>query len=227
MTNITHITSRCDFFIGIDNLPKILERKSKSSQKRVWSCLNCMKCQLWYRHSLNQIFDRKFKSLYFERKSILCDISAFLFYCRFYIKIVRSPDGESRSYAIGQLSIQRAAVWVLEKYYTDFPIYNPYLEQLPASPRLTNGNSKLMMPPPMMPTQAGNINGAHVNGQNAVGMQHQGGMNNAMTAHTAPNTPGPTNVNNGGVRNNFKYYDVDGLGTIPEKVGKKSIATNF
>ena len=83
------------------------------------------------------------------------------------------------------------------------------------------------MPPPMMPTQAGNINGAHVNGQNAVGMQHQGGMNNAMTAHTAPNTPGPTNVNNGGVRNNFKYYDVDGLGTIPEKVGKKSIATNF
>ena len=43
---------------------------------------------------------------------------------------MRSPDGASKSYAIGQLSIQRAAVWVLEKYYTDFPIYNPYLEQL-------------------------------------------------------------------------------------------------
>ncbi|TGZ50987.1 Vang-like protein, partial [Temnothorax longispinosus] len=51
----------------------------------------------------------------------------------FYIKVVRSPDGESRSYAIGQLSIQRAAVWVLEKYYTEFPIYNPYLERLPVS----------------------------------------------------------------------------------------------
>ena len=43
---------------------------------------------------------------------------------------MRSPDGSSKSYAIGQLSIQRAAVWVLEKYYTDFPIYNPYLEQM-------------------------------------------------------------------------------------------------
>ncbi|OAD58729.1 Vang-like protein 1 [Eufriesea mexicana] len=51
----------------------------------------------------------------------------------FYLKVVRSPDGESRSYAIGQLSIQRAAVWVLEKYYTEFPIYNPYLERLPVS----------------------------------------------------------------------------------------------
>ncbi|XP_072932470.1 vang-like protein 2-B [Epargyreus clarus] len=49
----------------------------------------------------------------------------------YYMKIVRSPDGESRSYAIGQLSIQRAAVWVLQKYYTEFPIYNPYLEKIP------------------------------------------------------------------------------------------------
>lgn len=47
--------------------------------------------------------------------------------------MVRSPDGESRSYAIGQLSIQRAAVWVLEKYYTEFSVYNPYLERLPVS----------------------------------------------------------------------------------------------
>lgn len=51
----------------------------------------------------------------------------------YYIKVVRSPDGESRSYAIGQLSIQRAAIWVLQHYYTDFPIYNPYLERLPIS----------------------------------------------------------------------------------------------
>lgn len=51
----------------------------------------------------------------------------------YYIKIVRSPDGESKSYAIGQLSIQRAAVWVLQKYYTEFPIYNPYLEKIAIS----------------------------------------------------------------------------------------------
>lgn len=51
----------------------------------------------------------------------------------YYLKVVRSPDGESRSYHIGQLSIQRAAVWVLQRYYTEFPIYNPYLEQAPIS----------------------------------------------------------------------------------------------
>jgi hypothetical protein len=51
---------------------------------------------------------------------------------RYYIKVIRSPDGESRSYAIGHLSIQRSAAWVLEKYYTDFPIFNPYLERLTA-----------------------------------------------------------------------------------------------
>ena len=51
----------------------------------------------------------------------------------YYIKVVRSPDGESRSYSIGQLSIQRAAVWVLQHYYTDFTIYNPYLERIPIS----------------------------------------------------------------------------------------------
>lgn len=51
----------------------------------------------------------------------------------YYVKIVRSPDGESKAFAIGQLSIQRAAVWILDKYYTEFPIYNPYLERLPVS----------------------------------------------------------------------------------------------
>lgn len=51
----------------------------------------------------------------------------------YYIKIVRSPDGESKAYSIGQLSIQRAAVWVLERYYTEFSVYNPYLERIPVS----------------------------------------------------------------------------------------------
>lgn len=51
----------------------------------------------------------------------------------YYIKIIRSPDGASKAFSIGQLSIQRAAVWVLERYYTEFPIYNPYLERIPVS----------------------------------------------------------------------------------------------
>lgn len=53
---------------------------------------------------------------------------------QYSIKVVRSPDGESRHYNMGQLSIQRAAVWILEKYYRDFSIYNPYLERLPSRP---------------------------------------------------------------------------------------------
>ncbi|XP_059472859.1 vang-like protein 2 [Neocloeon triangulifer] len=51
-------------------------------------------------------------------------------YC---IKVVRSPDGEARCYPLGQLSIQRAALWVLDQYYSGFPIYNPYLETMPLS----------------------------------------------------------------------------------------------
>ncbi|RWS30422.1 vang-like protein 2, partial [Leptotrombidium deliense] len=50
---------------------------------------------------------------------------------QFFIKVVRSPDGESRSYNIGELSIQRAAVWILEHYYRDFSVFNPYLEMIP------------------------------------------------------------------------------------------------
>ncbi|XP_011178748.1 vang-like protein 2 [Zeugodacus cucurbitae] len=51
----------------------------------------------------------------------------------YYVKIIRSPDGISRSYMLGQLSIQRAAIWVLQRYYVDFPIFNPYLERIPIS----------------------------------------------------------------------------------------------
>lgn len=47
---------------------------------------------------------------------------------RFVIKIVRSPDGESREYNIGTMSIQKAAVWILEQYYRDFKVFNPWLE---------------------------------------------------------------------------------------------------
>ncbi|CAG0889366.1 unnamed protein product [Cyprideis torosa] len=52
---------------------------------------------------------------------------------QFVVKVVRSPDGETRTYHMGRLSIQRAAVQILEKYYLDFPVYNPYLERLPVA----------------------------------------------------------------------------------------------
>lgn len=51
----------------------------------------------------------------------------------FCLKVVRSTDGASRFYNVGHLSIQRAAVWVLDRYYSDFPVYNPALLNLPKS----------------------------------------------------------------------------------------------
>ena len=45
-------------------------------------------------------------------------------------QVVRSPDGESRGFSAGPMSVQRAAAWVLDKYYTEFPVYNPYLDRL-------------------------------------------------------------------------------------------------
>lgn len=57
----------------------------------------------------------------------------------FVIKVVRSPDGESRCYSVGALSIQRAASWILEQYYRDFPVYNPYLENAYKKPLKMSG----------------------------------------------------------------------------------------
>jgi len=49
---------------------------------------------------------------------------------QFAVKVVRSPDGVSRTYTVGQLSVQRLASWCLDRYYTDFEAYNPYLESV-------------------------------------------------------------------------------------------------
>ncbi|XP_037531209.1 vang-like protein 2 isoform X1 [Nematolebias whitei] len=51
----------------------------------------------------------------------------------FCLKVVRTTDGISRFYNLGHLSIQRAAVCVLDQYYKDFPVYNPALLNLPKS----------------------------------------------------------------------------------------------
>jgi hypothetical protein len=48
----------------------------------------------------------------------------------FIVKILRSPDGENTEHVIGNMSIQRAANWILEQYYKDFAFYNPWLENM-------------------------------------------------------------------------------------------------
>ncbi|XP_072166339.1 vang-like protein 1 [Diadema setosum] len=54
----------------------------------------------------------------------------------YMLKVVRSPDGLSRFYSIGQLSIQRSATFVLEQYYRDFQIYNSHLLRVPTTSRV-------------------------------------------------------------------------------------------
>ncbi|XP_076438548.1 vang-like protein 2 [Babylonia areolata] len=53
---------------------------------------------------------------------------------QFVVRVTRSPDGETRCYSVGALSIQRAAVTMLEHYYRDFPAYNPYLDMVGRKP---------------------------------------------------------------------------------------------
>ncbi|GCB71636.1 hypothetical protein scyTo_0001642 [Scyliorhinus torazame] len=45
----------------------------------------------------------------------------------FTVKVTRSTDGESHFYTLGLLSIQRAALVILENYYKDFTVHNPAL----------------------------------------------------------------------------------------------------
>ncbi|XP_076839635.1 vang-like protein 1 [Brachyhypopomus gauderio] len=45
----------------------------------------------------------------------------------FSLCVTRSTDGQTRHYSLGQLSIQRAAVAILENYYRDFPVHNAAL----------------------------------------------------------------------------------------------------
>ena len=47
---------------------------------------------------------------------------------RFVVKILRSPDGVSKAYTVGIMTIQELALWCLHKYYADFQSFNPYLE---------------------------------------------------------------------------------------------------
>ncbi|ESN93864.1 hypothetical protein HELRODRAFT_103204 [Helobdella robusta] len=49
---------------------------------------------------------------------------------RFAVKIVRSPDGLSKCYQVGQMSVQQLAVWCLHKYHSDFEHYNVYLNRM-------------------------------------------------------------------------------------------------
>lgn len=51
----------------------------------------------------------------------------------YLLEVLRSTDGEIRFYNVGSNSIQETAALVLQKYYRDFPLYNPALHYRPKS----------------------------------------------------------------------------------------------
>ncbi|CAG5110566.1 Oidioi.mRNA.OKI2018_I69.chr2.g4952.t1.cds [Oikopleura dioica] len=46
----------------------------------------------------------------------------------YLLEVTRSTDGDTRYYNAGANSIQATAAYVLQKYYRDFPLYNPALQ---------------------------------------------------------------------------------------------------
>ena len=46
----------------------------------------------------------------------------------FVVRVMRSPDGEQREYELGDMSIECAALFILNRYYMDFKAYNPWME---------------------------------------------------------------------------------------------------
>ncbi|VDM97128.1 unnamed protein product [Thelazia callipaeda] len=63
----------------------------------------------------------------------------------FIVSVVRDPDGESRTFSLGLMSIQEAAVHVLRTYYATFPSYNPYMEKALAGGSLHFRSGELLL----------------------------------------------------------------------------------
>ena len=69
---------------------------------------------------------------------------------QYVVKMTRSPDGEQAEYSLGDMSIQRAAVWLLEQYYKDFVVFNPWQESVykkrslvaPPAPQIVEQNER-------------------------------------------------------------------------------------
>ena len=61
------------------------------------------------------------------------------------LKVVRTSDGAHKFYNIGDISIQGAAGVILEKYYLDFPLYNPALRKTHKPRVKTMANFKVLI----------------------------------------------------------------------------------
>jgi len=75
----------------------------------------------------------QFTASYVDVQLFIFVVSVFVLELRhlqpsYVVRVVRSPDGLMREYDLGGMSIQRAALFILQQYYRDFNVYNPWLE---------------------------------------------------------------------------------------------------
>ena len=135
-------------FILVFGAWAIFARKPRTSLPRVYQLklvilfIMCIMTFSYWLFYIIRILDNKiqdyyrilqFTESYVDVLLFIYVISVFVLELRhikseFVIKIVRSPDGEQAEYSIGKMSIQKAAIYLLENYYKDFKIYNPWLE---------------------------------------------------------------------------------------------------
>jgi vang-like len=89
-------------------------------------------------------------------------------YPKWIVKVVRSPDGQTRQYTIGSMSIQEASVYLLEQYYKDFPVFNPWLENAQQAQAKRHGafSTKSVGSQSNSSTIAGGANGRSMRGFN-------------------------------------------------------------
>lgn len=98
---------------------------------------------------------------------------------RFVVKLLRSPDGISKAYTVGSMTVQELALWCLHKYYCDFQSFNPYLEiqrplkNTPApSFKLYNIDGEPSKDPPIIP-KACSVVSSHQNERFLSEVEHE------------------------------------------------------
>ncbi|GFO33727.1 vang-like protein [Plakobranchus ocellatus] len=130
---------------------------------------------------------------------------------QYAVRVVRSPDGESRIYNVGALSIQRAAVYILEHYYKDFEMYNPYLENVTKKHSKHSSTAFKVYDIDGSNQQAGGVGGGGMIGggiggpAGLRGSNHRAGSNNMFPQQRAGSGRG--GGGGGGGHHNDRFYE--------------------
>jgi hypothetical protein len=115
--------------------------------------------------------------------------------CEYVVTVSRSPDGATRTYSLGRMSIQRASVWILEQYYRDFHAFNPWLAQAHRKRAIQLAQLEQQHQMVMMANTTANTNGGSKRARKSA--------NNVANMSA---TSSATNMNNMGMFQGYKYF---------------------